>query len=130
MHRKLLQAKLHRVRVTDVQLDYEGSLAVDQRLLDAADIREYEQLHIYNVNNGERFTTYAVSAASDSGSIAVLGAAARRVAKNDLLIICTYADFDEQEAAVHQPRRVYVDDQNQITGIDDGAGAAPKRLVV
>lgn len=116
MQRVMLSAKLHRVRVTATELDYEGSVAIDAELLAAADIREYEQVHIYNVANGERFTSYAVVGAA--GEISVLGAAARRVSVNDTLIICTYASLTEVEAQNHQPRKVYVDKNNRITHTD------------
>jgi aspartate 1-decarboxylase len=87
MQRMMLKSKLHRVTVTHAELHYEGSCAIDQDLLDAADIREYQQIDIYNVNNGERFTTYAISAERGSGIISVNGAAARKAAPGDLLII-------------------------------------------
>lgn len=115
MQRTMLQAKLHRFHVTQTELDYEGSVAIDSALLDAADIKEFQQIHIYNVNNGERFTSYAVRGEANSGTIAVLGAAARRVSKNDVLIIATYADYDEAELADYAPRLVYADENNAIS---------------
>jgi aspartate 1-decarboxylase len=115
MYRTMLTAKLHRVRATETNLDYEGSVAIDRALLEAADIREYEQIHIYNVANGERFSSYAVSATPHSGTVAVLGAAARKVSRGDILIICTYAELGEAEVAQHKPRLVYVDAGNRIT---------------
>ncbi|MCC6880140.1 MAG: aspartate 1-decarboxylase, partial [Rhodocyclaceae bacterium] len=93
---------------------YEGSCAIDQDLLDAADIREYQQIDIYNVNNGERFTTYAISAERGSGIISVNGAAARKAAPGDLLIIATYAMYDEVELAKFEPDLVYVDSRNRM----------------
>ena len=108
----LLKSKLHRVRVTAVELDYEGSCAIDAALLEAAGILPYEQIQIYNVNNGDRFTTYAIAAAPNSGCISVNGAAARRVAIGDLLIIASYAQLSPEEARGFQPQVVYVDQQN------------------
>lgn len=116
MQRTLLKSKLHRVTATHAQLHYEGSCAIDEDLLQAADIREYEQIDIWNVNNGERFTTYALRAEAGSGIISVNGSAARRAAPGDLLIIASFAQYAEQEAAAHQPRLVYVDSQNRMVG--------------
>ncbi|MBK9594608.1 MAG: aspartate 1-decarboxylase [Rhodocyclales bacterium] len=114
MQRMMLKSKLHRVTVTHAELHYEGSCAIDQDLLDAADIREYQQIDIYNVNNGERFTTYAISAERGSGIISVNGAAARKAAPGDLLIIATYAMYDEAELAKFEPDLVYVDSRNHM----------------
>jgi aspartate 1-decarboxylase len=114
MQRMMLKSKLHRVTVTHSELHYEGSCAIDQDLLDAADIREYQQIDIYNVNNGERFTTYAISAERGSGIISVNGAAARKAAPGDLLIIATYAMYDEAELAKFEPDLVYVDSRNRM----------------
>ena len=115
MRRMLLRAKLHRVCVTHSQLDYEGSVAVDGRLLDAADIREYEQLEVYNLRNGERFSTYAIRAQEGSGIVSINGAAAHKADPGDLVILCAYGEFEEKEIAVHRPRLVYVDAHNRIT---------------
>lgn len=114
MQRTMLKSKLHRVRVTHSELDYEGSCAIDAELLDAADIREYQQIDIYNVNNGERFTTYAIRAQRNSGIISVNGAAARKAAPGDILIIATYAVYNEIELEKFQPELVYVDSMNRI----------------
>lgn len=107
MELTLLKSKLHRVIVTHSELDYEGSCAIDDDLMDEANIREYEKLHIYNVTNGERFSTYAIRAEAGSGIISVNGAAAHKAAANDLLIICTYARFTEAESQRHDPKLVY-----------------------
>ena len=115
MQRMMLKSKLHRVTVTHSELHYEGSCAIDQDLLDAADIRAYQQIDIYNVNNGERFTTYAISAERGSGIISVNGAAARRAAAGDLLIIATYATMNEVELQNFEPDLVYVDSRNRIS---------------
>lgn len=111
----LLKSKLHRVTTTHSELDYEGSCAIDGRLLEVAGIREYEQIQIYNVNNGNRFTTYAIRAEDNSGIISVNGAAAHKAAPGDLLIIATYATMDAEEADEHKPIMVYFDENNQIT---------------
>ncbi|HWU82738.1 MAG TPA: aspartate 1-decarboxylase [Methylophilaceae bacterium] len=114
MLRTMLKSKLHRVHVTHSELDYEGSCAIDETLLDAADIHEYQQIDIYNVNNGERFTTYAIRAQRDSGTISVNGAAARKAAPGDLLIIATFATYQEHELSHYQPQLIYVDAHNRI----------------
>ena len=114
MQRTMLKSKLHRVTTTHAELHYEGSCAIDQNLLDAADIKEYEQIDIWNINNGERFTTYAISAERGSGIISVNGSAARRAAPGDLLIIATFASYSEEEAASYHPKLVYADEKNTI----------------
>lgn len=115
MQRTLLRAKLHRVTCTHAELDYEGSVAIDSRLLEVSDIREYERVEVYNLRNGERFSTYAIRAEEGSGIISVNGAAAHKAQPGDKLIICTYGVFDEKELAGFKPRLVYVDAQNRIT---------------
>lgn len=114
MQRTLLKSKLHRVRVTASELEYEGSCAIDEALLQAADIREYERIEIYNVNNGERFSTYAIRGGRGSGMISVNGAAARKAAIGDVLIIASYATYNEVELNAYQPKLVYVDERNRI----------------
>lgn len=116
MQRTMLKSKLHRVRTTHSELDYEGSCAIDETLMDAADIHEYQQIDIYNINNGERFTTYAIRAQRDSGTISVNGAAARKVSPGDLLIIASYATYTEIELEKFKPQLVYVDANNRIVG--------------
>jgi aspartate 1-decarboxylase len=110
----MLKSKLHRVTVTQSELHYEGSCAIDEDLLDAADIKEYQQIDIYNVNNGARFTTYAIRAQRGAGTISVNGAAARLAAAGDLLIITTYATYNEVELQKFEPVLVYVDARNRI----------------
>ena len=110
----MLKSKLHRVRVTHAELHYEGSCAIDLDLLEAADIREYEQIQVYNINNGARFTTYAIAAQRGSGLISVNGAAAHKAAPGDLVIIASYAQYSELELARYQPKLVYVDARNRI----------------
>ncbi|MGB5179050.1 MAG: aspartate 1-decarboxylase [Gammaproteobacteria bacterium] len=110
----LLKSKLHHANVTHAELEYEGSCAIDGTLLEAALIREYEQIQIYNLNNGERFTTYAIRAEDNSGIISVNGAAAHKANPGDRIIICTYAVLSQQEAAVFKPTLVYLDENNRI----------------
>jgi aspartate 1-decarboxylase len=117
MHRTLLAAKIHSCTITDANLQYMGSISIDELLLTAVDILPYEQVQVVNVNNGERFITYAIAAAPGSGSIELNGAAARLGVKGDKLIIMTYAQFDGVEAKNHQPKVVLVDDLNQIAEI-------------
>lgn len=114
MQRIMLKSKLHRVTVTQSELHYEGSCAIDDDLLDAADIKEYQQIEIWNVNNGSRFTTYAIRAERGSGTISVNGAAARLAAPGDLLIIATFASYNEIELQKFEPDLVYVDARNRI----------------
>jgi aspartate 1-decarboxylase len=109
----LLKSKLHQARVTHAELEYEGSCAIDGRLLEAANIREYEQIQIYNLGNGERFTTYAIRAQEDSGIISINGAAAHKANPGDRVIICTYAVLSQQEAAVFKPTLIYLDAHNR-----------------
>jgi len=115
MQRTLLRAKLHRVTCTHSELDYEGSVAIDSRLLEAADIREYERVEVYNIRNGERFSTYAIRAQEGSGIISVNGAAAHKAGPGDILIIAAYGVLEEKELAAFKPRLVYVDAHNRIT---------------
>lgn len=114
MQRTMLKSKLHRATVTHSELHYEGSCAIDEALLDAANIHEYEQIQIYNVTNGERFTTYAIRAERNSGVISVNGAAAHKADPGDLVIIATYATYNELELARYEPELVYVDADNRI----------------
>jgi aspartate 1-decarboxylase len=120
MRLTMLKSKLHRVTVTHAELDYEGSCAIDQDLMDAANILPFEQLHIYNVANGERFTTYAITAPRASGTIGVNGAAAHKASPGDLLIICTYAELESKEAEHFNPTLVYVGEENYITHTSHG----------
>jgi len=115
MQLSFLKSKLHRACVTHAELDYEGSCAIDIALMRAANIRPYEQLHIYNVTNGERFITYAIEAEEHSRVISVNGAAAHKANPGDRIIICTYANLSEQEAESFNPTLVYLDEENHIT---------------
>ena len=113
MLKTLLQAKLHRVRVTEADLDYEGSCGIDELLLEASGIAEFQYLEIYNVNNGERFSTYAIRAPRGSGTISLNGAAARKAMLGDLLILCAYSQYSEAELASYRPVVVLVDGHNR-----------------
>jgi aspartate 1-decarboxylase len=113
MQRTMLHAKLHRARVTHADLHYEGSCGIDQALLELSGIREFQHLEIYNINNGQRFTTYAISAPRGSSQISLNGAAARRAAVGDLLIICTYNSYSEAELATYKPTIVLLDERNR-----------------
>ena len=117
MHLNMLKAKIHRASVTHAELHYEGSCAIDGHLLDVSGIREYEQIHIYNVNNGERFVTYAIRADEGSGTISINGAAAHRAAPGDIIIICSYAQLTDAEAALFKPTLVYVDRDNKLSHV-------------
>jgi len=120
----MLKSKLHRVTTTHAELHYEGSCAIDEGLMQEANILPFEQLHIYNIDNGERFTTYAIVAPRGSGTIGINGAAAHKAKAGDMLIICTYAEFRAEEASQHQPKLVYVDGDNRVTHTSDGVLAA------
>ena len=115
MQLTVLKSKLHHAHVTHSELDYEGSCAIDMNLLHEAGIHEYEQIQIYNLRNGERFTTYAIQAEAGSGIISVNGAAAHKAMVGDRLIICTYGGIAAQAAAGHHPVLIYLDAQNHIT---------------
>ena len=119
MHLTMLKAKLHKAHVTHSELEYEGSCAIDGVLLDEASIHEYEQIHIYNLANGERFTTYAIRAQDNSGIISVNGAAAHKANPGDRVIICSYVQLDQKELATFKPKLVYVDENNKITRTSD-----------
>lgn len=110
----MLQAKLHRVRVTQALIDYEGSCGIDEALLEVSGIVPYQQIEIYNVSNGERFSTYAIRGARHSGEISLNGAAARKAVVGDLLIICAYASYDETEMDTYEPVVVLADERNGV----------------
>src|SRR5436190_24035982 len=112
MFRTLLKSKIHRVAVTQCELHYEGSCAIDENLLEAADIVENEQVHIWNIDNGERFVTYAIKGERGTGMISVNGSAARRASVGDLLVIASFANVVEEQVRAHKPRLVFVDENN------------------
>ncbi len=115
MLRTLLAAKIHSCTITDASLHYMGSISIDENLLTAVGILPYEQVQVVNVNNGERFVTYAIAATAGSGAIELNGAAARLGVKGDKLIVMTYAQFTDIEVHTHRPQVVMVDDRNHIT---------------
>jgi aspartate 1-decarboxylase len=117
MQRIMLRAKIHRASVTQCDLHYEGSCGIDENLLEAADIKEFEKIELYNVNNGERFSTYAIKGKRGSGEISLNGAAARKAQLGDLLIICTFAPMSDEQVETYVPKIVFVDEKNQITGL-------------
>ena len=123
MQLTVLKAKLHRAVVTHSELHYEGSCAIDGNLLDTAGIHEYEQIHIYNITNGERLTTYAIRAENGSGIISANGAAAHRMSPGNHVIICSYAVIDDVEMAAFKPRILHLDERNAITQIKDSVPA-------
>jgi aspartate 1-decarboxylase len=114
MKRTMCKSKIHRATVTDANLNYEGSITVDGTLLDAADILEYEQVHVVNVANGARFETYAMRGEDGGGAVVVNGAAARLVQAGDSVIIFSYASYVEEELETFQPTFIFVDGQNRI----------------
>jgi aspartate 1-decarboxylase len=111
----MCKSKIHRATITDADLHYEGSITIDPELLDAADIREYEQVLVVDVSNGARFETYAIPGQRGSGDIVVNGAAARLVQKGDLAIIMSFASYEESELEAFEPRLVFVDQHNRAT---------------
>lgn len=119
--RIMLKSKIHRARVTHSNIDYEGSISIDKRLMEAADIIPYEQVHVLNINNGARFTTYAIEAEAGSGEIGIQGAAAHLASVGDRVIILSYCNVEEAEVQSHYPTRVYVDEKNAITEVKSAA---------
>ncbi len=115
--RMMLRAKLHRATVTEADLHYEGSCGIAADLLDSANMRPFERIELYNINNGERFTTYIIEAPAGSGTISLNGAAARKAHVGDRLIICTYGPIDEADLDQHRPTIVLLDDANRIQAI-------------
>lgn len=122
---QVLKAKIHRATVTHSELHYEGSIAIDEQLLEASGILEYEQIHAWNINNGERFVTYALRAEPGSGIISVNGSAARRVQKGDLIIIAAFAQVQADIADRHRPTLVYPDAANRAIRV---AAAIPTQM--
>jgi aspartate 1-decarboxylase len=118
--RTMLKSKIHRARVTDANIDYEGSISIDTNLMKAANIIPFEQVHVLNINNGARFTTYAIEGGEGTGEICLNGAAARLAVKNDLVIIITYTQVPEEELKNYKPSIVLVDEKNRIaTKLDE-----------
>ncbi|MEA2458108.1 MAG: aspartate 1-decarboxylase [Thermoleophilaceae bacterium] len=119
MNRTMLKSKIHRCRITDSDLHYVGSITVDEDLLEAADIREHEQVHVVDVDNGARFETYTIAGRRGSGEIKVNGAAARLVHNGDTVIVISYAAYDERELESYEPKVVHVNADNSIVTVDD-----------
>lgn len=117
MIRTMLKSKLHRIKVTEACLDYEGSVTVDANLLETANIIEYEQVDVYNINNGARFTTYVIKGEPGSGVVCLNGAAARLVAVKDLVIICSYVGVEDSECPNHKAINLFVDEDNRISKV-------------
>ncbi|HEX4671719.1 MAG TPA: aspartate 1-decarboxylase [Solirubrobacteraceae bacterium] len=118
MHRTMLKSKIHRATVTDCDLNYVGSITIDEDLLDAADIREFEQVAVVDVDNGARFETYTIAGPRGSGDMKLNGAAARLVHQDDTIIVISYAGYDPDELDNYEPRVVHVDALNQIINVD------------
>jgi len=114
MRRTLLKSKIHRATVVEADLHYEGSITIDQNLMDAADLTRFEKIEIYNVTSGNRFATYIIPGERGKGEIIINGAAAHKASKGDIVILCCYADYDDAEVAEHRARLVYVDEKNEI----------------
>ncbi len=112
--RTMLKSKIHRARVTEANIDYEGSIALDPLLMEAADILPYEQVHVLDIDNGARLETYAIQGQRGSGQVIINGAAARLIQTGDIVIILTYKPMEDHEANSHRPRLVYVDENNHI----------------
>ncbi len=117
MYRVLLKSKIHRATVTEADLDYEGSLTLDRDLMDAADLHPYEEVHIFNLTNGHRFSTYVIEGKRGSRVVCVNGAAAHLAREGDCLIIASFSTYDEDECKKHKPRLVYVDENNNIKDV-------------
>jgi aspartate 1-decarboxylase len=115
----MLKSKVHRATVTGSDLNYVGSITVDPELLEAGDIREHEQVHVLDIDNGARFETYTIAGARGSGEITINGAAARLVHTGDKVIVVSYAEYDEAELDTYEPRVVHVDADNRIVRVDD-----------
>ena len=116
MIRSMCKSKIHRARVTDSNLNYIGSITIDEHLLEQAGMIEYEEVHVLNINNGQRFITYALKGERNSGVICINGAAARLVSRDDLVIIVSFAGYNEEELKTFQPKHIYVNHNNKIQG--------------
>ena len=123
----MLKSKIHRATLTDADLNYEGSITIDEDLMEAADIIAFEQVQIYDINNGNRFETYVIKGERGTGTICVNGAAARLVNRGDLIIIASYFNVDEEEAKRHEPRLIYVNEKNEIVSTKRNLVALPNK---
>lgn len=124
MRRTLLKSKIHRATVTGADLHYQGSVSIDPYLLTAADILVFERVEIYNITNGERFATYAIPGREGEGEVIINGAAAHKASTGDMVIICTYAEYEEADARQHQAIVVHVDESNQLKIAEPAAEAS------
>ena len=116
MKRTLFKSKIHRATVTDANLAYEGSITLDEDLMKAADILPWEQVHVWDVTSGNRLVTYAIPGKSGSGVVCINGAGAHLIQKGNIVIVATFAEYDEKSCQEHEPKRILVDKTNQITG--------------
>ena len=123
--RTMLKSKIHRARVTALNIDYEGSITIDQKLMEEADILPYEQTEVLNLNNGARFITYAITGKRQSGQICLNGAAARLAKKGDIIIILSYCQIEDSETVSFLPKLVYVDNKNNIVETKRAIEALP-----
>lgn len=114
MQRTMLKSKIHRATVTESCLNYAGSITIDKSLMEAANLVPFEQVYVYNINNGERFSTYVIEGLPESGAMCLNGAAARKVSVGDLIIVCSYASYDDEECRSHVSVGVYVDQHNRM----------------
>lgn len=126
MKRVLLNSKLHRLHVTQVEIDYEGSCALDTDFMAAAKMTEYEKVEIYNVTNGERFSTYLIAAEAGSKTVSINGAAAHKASPEDIIIICSYVSMSENQISNHAPTLVYFNESNEI--VDTKSSIPTQRL--
>jgi aspartate 1-decarboxylase len=130
MRRSFFKSKIHRATVTHADLDYEGSVSIDEDLMDAAGIWPYEEVHIWNITRGTRLSTYAIQGERGSGVISINGAAAHLNKTGDLVILATFAELEESEARTHQPKVVLVDGRNRIVARDVAEVPGPGRRVM
>ena len=130
MRRTLLKSKIHRATVTDADLHYLGSMTLDPELIEAADLKVHEKVEIYNITNGERFATYVIEGERGAGEVVLNGAAAHKASAGDLVIICSYAEYEEAELEAHRPRVLFVDGDNRILEESRGVTAHRRPLPV
>ena len=123
MHRRMMKSKIHRATVTDANLHYIGSITLDTELMALADIREHEQVHVLDIDNGSRFETYVIEGTEGAREVCVNGAAARLVQPGDRVIVVSYGVYSEQEVQFHEPRVVHVDEDNRILRVDSDPSA-------
>ena len=121
--RAMLKSKIHRARVTHVNLDYEGSITIDRSLMQASDLLPFERVEVLNINNGTRFSTYVIEGEANSGVIGINGAAARLAAKGDIIIILSYSEVPDDEAVAVAPNMILVDDKNRLLASEEPVAA-------